>query len=148
MTPQAETEFAKAGNDPRARYYGAEAALQRGDQQAAKAALKALLADVPAEAPWRKAVEDRLAEIAPHEPPASTSTSPGPTEKDVAAAQSMSPEERQAMIRGMVERLAARLGQNPNDKEGWVRLAHAYDVLGETDKAAAARARAAALSGN
>ena len=92
VTPQAETEFAKAGNDPRARYYGAEAALQRGDQRAAKAALKALLADAPAEAPWRKAVEERLAEIAPHEPPASTSTSTGPTEKDVAAAQSMSPE--------------------------------------------------------
>ena len=143
VTPQAETEFAKAGNDPRARYYGAEAALQRGDQQVAKAALKALLADAPAEASWRKAVEERLAEIAPGEPPVGTSTSPGPTAKDVAAAQSMSPEERQAMIRGMVERLAARLEQNPNDKEGWVRLAHAYDVLGETDKAEAARARAA-----
>jgi cytochrome c-type biogenesis protein CcmH len=148
VTPQAETEFAKAGNDPRARYYGAEAALQRGDQQAAKAALKALLADAPAEAPWRKAVEERLAEIAPGEPPAGTSTSSGPTAKDVAAAQSMSPEERQGMIRGMVDRLAARLERNPNDKEGWARLARAYDVLGETDKAAAARARAAASTGN
>ena len=47
------------------------------------------------------------------------------------------------MIRGMVDRLAARLEQNPNDKEGWTRLAHAYDVLGEKDKAEAARARAA-----
>jgi cytochrome c-type biogenesis protein CcmH len=148
VTPEAQTEFAKAGNDPRARYYGAEAALQRGDQQTARAALTALLADAPAEAPWRKAVEERLAEIAPGEPPAIASTSPGPTAKDVAAAQSMSPEERLAMIRGMVERLAARLDQNPNDKEGWARLAHAYDVLGETDKAEAARARAAAPSGN
>ena len=58
----------------------------------------------------------------------------------------MSPEERQAMIRGMVDRLAARLEQNPNDKDGWARLAHAYEVLGETDKAQAARARAAAAS--
>src|SRR5215831_13478251 len=148
VTTHAETEFAKAGNDPRARYYGAEAALQRGDQQAAKAALKALLADAPAEAPWRKAVEERLGEIAPGEPSSGTSTSPGPTAKDVAAAQSMSPEERQAMIRGMVDRLATRLEQNPNDREGWARLAHAYDVLGETDKAEAARARAAASSGN
>ena len=148
VTSEAQTEFAKAGDDPRARYYGAEAALQRGDRQTARAALTALLADAPAEAPWRKAVEERLAEIAPGEPPASKSTSPGPTVKDVAAAQSMSPEERQAMIRGMVERLAARLEQNPNDKEGWARLAHAYDVLGETDKAEAARARAAAPSGN
>jgi cytochrome c-type biogenesis protein CcmH len=44
----------------------------------------------------------------------------------------------------MVDRLASRLKQNPDDKEGWARLAHAYDVLGETDKAQAARARAAA----
>jgi cytochrome c-type biogenesis protein CcmH len=47
----------------------------------------------------------------------------------------------------MVDRLAARLEQNPNDKEGWIRLAHAYDVLGETEKAAAARARAAEAPG-
>ena len=50
------------------------------------------------------------------------------------------------MIRGMVARLAARLEQNPSDKEGWARLAHAYDVLGEKDKAEAARARAEAAS--
>jgi cytochrome c-type biogenesis protein CcmH len=63
----------------------------------------------------------------------------------MAAAQSMSPDERRAMIRGMVERLAARLEQNPGDQEGWARLAHAYEVLGDTDKAQAARARAAAV---
>ena len=48
----------------------------------------------------------------------------------------------EALVRGMVERLAARLEQNPNDKEGWTRLGRAYDVLGETEKAEAARARA------
>ncbi len=51
---EAEAEFAKADNDPRARFYGAEAALQRGDSEAAKAALRSLLADAPADAPWRK----------------------------------------------------------------------------------------------
>lgn len=156
VTPEAQAEFAKAGDDPRARFYGAEAALQRGDREAAKSDLKALLAAAPADAPWRQAVADRLAEIAPDErgsAPASRRSSPsvpsaGPTARDVAAAQSMSPEERQAMVRGMVDRLAARLEQNPNDKEGWGRLAHAYDVLGETEKAAAARARAAQVPGS
>jgi cytochrome c-type biogenesis protein CcmH len=142
VTAEAEAEFAKAGDDPRARYYGAEAALQRGDREAAKATLRALLATAPAEAPWRKVVQERLAEIAPDEP-APAAKGPGPTAQDVAAAQSMSPEERQAMIRSMVDRLAARLEQNPNDKDGWTRLAHAYDVLGETEKAEAARTRAA-----
>jgi cytochrome c-type biogenesis protein CcmH len=147
VTPLAEAEFAKSGNDPRARFYGAEAALQRGDNAAAKTALQALLADSPPDAPWRKAVAARLAEIAPAEPRASTKAPAGPSAQDIGAAQSMSPEERQAMIRGMVERLAARLEQQPNDKEGWARLAHAYDVLGDSDKAQAARARAAALVG-
>jgi cytochrome c-type biogenesis protein CcmH len=152
VSPDAESEFAKSANDPRARFYGAEAALQRGDTAAAKAALHALLAEAPAEAPWRQIVADRLAEIDPSERqtganPAEASTRPtGPTARDVAAAQSMSPEERQAMIRGMVDQLAARLEQNPSDKEGWARLAHAYDVLGEAEKAQAARSRAAAAS--
>ena len=143
VTPAAEAEFAKSGDDPRARFYGAEAALQRGDNAAAKTALQALLADAPADAPWRKAVAARLAEIAPGEQPAGTKT--GPSAQDIAAARSMSPEERQAMIRSMVERLAARLEQHPDDKEGWARLAHAYEVLGDTDKAQTARARAEAV---
>ncbi len=142
VTAEAAAEFAKAGDDPRARFYGAEAALQRGDREAAKAGLRALLATAPADAPWRKVVQERLAEIAPDEQPPAAKGS-GPTAQDVAAAQSMSPEERQAMIRSMVDRLVARLEQNPNDKDGWTRLARAYDVLGESEKAEAARTRAA-----
>jgi len=144
VTPAAEAEFAKSGNDPRARFYGAEAALQRGDAAVASAALQAMLADAPADAPWRKIVAARLAEIAPGDPEAGAKTPAGPTAQDIAAAQSMSPEERQAMIRSMVERLAVRLEQHPDDKQGWARLAHAYEVLGETDKAQAARAHAEA----
>ena len=47
------------------------------------------------------------------------------------------------MIRGMVERLAARLKENKSDLEGWLRLIRSYAVLKETDKAqdAAATAR-------
>jgi len=147
VTPAAEAEFAKSGNDPRARFYSAEADLQRGDNDAAKTALQALLADSPVDAPWRKIVAARLAEVAPNEPQPSTNNPAGPTAKDIAASQSMSPEEREMLIRGMVERLAARLERQPDDKEGWTRLAHAYDVLGETEKARAARARAAAVDG-
>ncbi len=58
----------------------------------------------------------------------------------------MAPEAQAAMIRGMVARLAARLEQHPDDKEGWARLAHAYDVLGEPDKAEMARRRAGAAA--
>ena len=45
----------------------------------------------------------------------------------------------------MVERLAERLKDNPDDLEGWRRLARSYQVLGETEKAKEAEARVEAL---
>src|SRR3546814_4680303 len=47
----------------------------------------------------------------------------------------MSPEERTAMIRGMVDRLADKLKAEPDDVDGWLRLARARDVLGDHDAA-------------
>ncbi len=63
------------------------------------------------------------------------STAPGPTAQDMAAAQNMSPEDRLAMIRSMVARLADRLKSEPNDLDGWLRLGRAYGVLGQRDDA-------------
>ena len=58
--------------------------------------------------------------------------------EQMAAAQQMPQADQQAMIRGMVEGLDAKLRANPADADGWVRLIRARMVLGETDKAAAA----------
>ncbi len=154
VTKAAAAEFAKAPDDPRSRYYRADAMLQAGDPAGARKQLQALLASAPADAAWRQSVADRLAELSPGgtaaaagpvAAPAGSATAPaGPSAQQLAAARSLSPEQRQAMIRGMVERLAQRLAQHPDDKAGWARLARAYDVLGEADKAQAARAREAA----
>jgi cytochrome c-type biogenesis protein CcmH len=57
----------------------------------------------------------------------------------------MSEGDRNKMIRSMVERLAAKMKENPEDKDGWVRLERAYRVLGETARADEAAARAAKL---
>ena len=66
-----------------------------------------------------------------------------------AAAENMSPADRSAMIRGMVDRLAAKLKQNGDDVDGWLRLVRAYMVLGDADKAKDAQAEARqAVSGN
>ena len=54
----------------------------------------------------------------------------------------MTETDRNAMVRGMVERLAARLKQNGDDVEGWLRLVRAYMVMGEREKAESARADA------
>jgi cytochrome c-type biogenesis protein CcmH len=78
-------------------------------------------------------------------PPNGTPTSPGPSADDVAAAAQLSPEQRSEMIRGMVERLAHRLKDAPDDLQGWLRLGRAYEVLKEPEKAADAYAQAAKL---
>jgi len=80
-------------------------------------------------------------------PPASPRRGPrvGPSSEDVKAAGQMSETDRDAMIRSMVQRLADRLKDNPDDLEGWQRLAKAYDVLGEKEKAEQARGKAEAL---
>jgi cytochrome c-type biogenesis protein CcmH len=66
----------------------------------------------------------------------------GPTAQDVASAAEMSSTDREQMVRGMVERLAARLSADGSDVEGWLRLMRAYMVLGELGKARAAAADA------
>lgn len=72
---------------------------------------------------------------------------PGPTQQDMKDAAQMSDGDRSAMIRSMVERLAGKLQENPDDLAGWQRLARAYEVLGETEKAAAAQSQIRRLRG-
>lgn len=72
----------------------------------------------------------------------------GPSAEQMRAAQDMSPEERREMIEGMVAGLANRLKENPNDLQGWVRLARSYDVLRRPAEARDAMAQAAAVAPN
>ena len=148
------------GSDPAARYYLALADAQAGRLLEAFEGWRALARDAPADAPWLDDVRGRLAGLAgelgldmdeamagvPAAPAASRMAARGPSQEDIAAAAEMAPEERSAMIRGMVEGLAARLEENPNDAEGWLRLARSYEVLGESDQAARARTRAQAAA--
>ncbi len=64
---------------------------------------------------------------------------PGPSAAQVAGAAAMNPADRQAMIRGMVDGLAAKLAANPRDEAGWLRLMRARSVLGDAPAAAKAR---------
>jgi cytochrome c-type biogenesis protein CcmH len=56
--------------------------------------------------------------------------------------ETMSPRERDAAIRSMVDSLAHRLEGSPRDVEGWTRLMRSRVVLGEGEVAAAAFRRA------
>lgn len=144
--------------DPRSRYYMALAEQQASESAAALDRFAALLADSPADAPWRARVETRIRDLAgalgrdagailaANAPRAAPPPPPGPSADDMAAAQEMAPAERQAMIRSMVDGLAARLESEPDDIEGWRRLARSWGVLGEPAKASAAWGRALALA--
>ncbi len=135
-------------NSPQARYYLALARTQRGDVAGALRDWRALLADTPAQAPWRETLERQIATAEGRPPPAPSAAPParGPTAADVAAAGDMAPADRAAMIEGMVTQLAGRLEDNPNDLDGWRRLARAYGVLDRKADAVRAHQRVLALA--
>ncbi len=147
--------------NPRARYYLALAKAQANDVRGAIQDWVDLILISPPDAPSLTTVRRQIvaaskelgvdpgsftpsAEALAMGPSPSTSVAPGPSRENVEAAHQMTAEERQVMIRGMVQRLADRLEEEPDDPEGWRRLANAYRVLDEDAKAAEADARAKA----
>ena len=169
-----EGVFAAEPGNTKARYYLGLAKAQQGDVRGALQDWVDLRVLSPPDAPWHPVLEQQIEraaralgvdpatvepspgaaalagarapsrETAPGAPPATSAA--GPSRADMEAAARMSDEERAAMIRSMVKRLADRLEENPGDREGWLRLARAYEVLGETEKAGEARARAEAIA--
>lgn len=115
---------------PSARFFLAQAKADAGRKAEAVADLNALLVAMPADDQRRGAVEASIARIEGQ--PAAPARDP----------------QQLAMIRGMVDGLAAKLKADPENPEGWVRLVRAYAVLGDTAKRdevyAGARARYAA----
>lgn len=138
---------ADPGNS-RARYYAGLAMAQDGRLEEAVGVWQSLADDSPPDSPWQGLLHEQIARasrelgIDPPAPAAPSGPAAGPTPGDVEAAQQMSPEERQAFIRSMVDQLAARLDAEPADPDGWLRLARAYVVLGEAGKAGEALAAA------
>ncbi|THD44149.1 MAG: c-type cytochrome biogenesis protein CcmI [Bradyrhizobium sp.] len=116
---------------PIARYYLGLAAEQEGDAPRAIAAYRALLADAAPNAPWAPVLRARLAGL----------ETPGAAAAPTPAA-GVAPADQQAMIEGMVARLAARLADKGGDASEWARLIRAYSVLHEMDKAKEALASA------
>jgi cytochrome c-type biogenesis protein CcmH len=141
VTEDARTSFEQAArldpDNPRPRFYVGLGLEQAGRTAEAKAVFEAIAKQSPADAPWMQLVNQHIAknggEAKPGEAPPQV---PGnPNAEDVAAAQDMSQGDRQAMIHGMVESLAARLKENPDNLEGWLRLVRSYSVLGDKPKA-------------
>ncbi len=137
-------------DDPRAGFFIGMAEEQAGNPEEALTIWQAILDKAPAGADWAPGLAQRVEELratlgdpAPSIPLMGANgvnlpeapAAPGPTQADVAAAADMTAQDRAAMISGMVDRLAGKLAENPNDPEGWQRLIRAYMVMGEEDKA-------------
>ncbi|CAA2139661.1 tetratricopeptide repeat protein [Hyphomicrobium sp. ghe19] len=106
---------------------------------AAKAYETALKLD-PGNEEIKKALEQaKSAQIAASNSPSASASEP--VAGDTAS-------QRDDMIHGMVDKLAARLETNPNDENGWLRLMSSRMTLGEKDAAKAALTKALAAFAN
>ncbi len=128
VSERAKEAFSRAleldGNDPRARYYLGLFDYQNENWQAAFDTWIALAKSTPADAPWLDRVKQDAGQAAlalginledhwPHKEGEATGAT----------------EDQKEMIRGMVDGLAARLEETPEDPEGWRMLARSYNVL-------------------
>jgi cytochrome c-type biogenesis protein CcmH len=142
VTADAKAAFVRAvtldSTTVSARYYLGIAAEQDGQRNKAAKIFRDLISEAPAGAHWVSNVRTALARVEGK----AAATPPGPTPAQTAVAGKQLPEQQSAMIRGMVEGLAARLKKDGSDLDGWVRLVRSYKVLGEPDKATAAAADA------
>jgi cytochrome c-type biogenesis protein CcmH len=90
----------------------------------------------PATLPGRKPVPPApAATAAGNGAAAPNQTTTAPSAEDIAKAAAMTPEQRAAFIDSMVKGLADRQKAHPEDIDGWLRLANAYDKLGRADDA-------------
>lgn len=143
VSPEAESRLVEAlrrdpANGP-ARYYSGLMFLQIGRPDQTYRIWRPLLYQSPPDAPWVAPIRDQIEEVAALAGVRFTlpEAAPGPDAAAIAAAEDMSPEDRQAMIRGMVDQLSDRLSTQGGPAADWARLIASLGVLGETDRARA-----------
>ena len=132
VTKEAKAAFdrsiATAPENTTARYYLGLAAEQEGRAADAVSIWRGMLDGAPPDAPWIDVVRQGLGRL-------QAAPAPGPSKEAMTAAESMTPEQREQMVRSMIDRLASRLQQDGSDVDGWLRLMRAYIVMGARDKA-------------
>lgn len=113
-----------------------------------------LLDNSPADAPWVAPIRQQIEDVAwrageKYTLPPEAGAMPGPDAGAMAAAADMTPEDRQAMIEGMVAQLDDRLKTDGGTPEEWSRLVNALVQLDRKADAQAAYDRAkVALAGD
>lgn len=115
------------------RYLVGEMFLQGGRFDQAFRFWRPIAEDGTPGSPWVTSIRERIGEVAdlagiPYDLPKEAAPA-GPTAGDVAAAGEMSPQDRQAMIEGMVKQLSDRLATQGGAVEDWNRLIRSLAVL-------------------
>ena len=136
-----EDALSRNPEEPRALYLRGLAAYQDENFADAVAVWQRLQQVSSANAPWMGLLAENIADAAQaggivlqpdsNQPDLkqSGSNQPGPNAADIAAAAEMTAEDRNEMIRSMVDGLADKLAADPSDRAGWQRLVRAYQVL-------------------
>ncbi|GGF67214.1 c-type cytochrome biogenesis protein CcmI [Paracoccus acridae] len=142
ITPEAEEMLARAltrePTHPQARYLLGMLQLQNDRPDRAFPIWRSLLEEGPEDAPWIAPIRTAISDLAwlagqpDYVPPVPM---PGPDAEAMAAAEDMTPEERQQMIAGMVSQLESRLASQGGTPEEWARLISSLVVIGNADHA-------------
>ena len=146
VSPEAERVFETAlSRDPQngvSQYYVGLVLSQTGRPDVAFRLWDRLLRQSPPDAPWLPPIMAQIEEMAfragisDYQPPRIAGL-PGPSAEDMEAAGELSEEDRQEMIRGMVNRLSDRLATEGGTPEEWARLISSLGVLGDEAQAIA-----------
>lgn len=152
VTPEAETVLATALDKDRsnglARYYSGLLLAQNGRPDLAFRFWAPLWQDSAPGDPWTPALQRQLPDLAwlagqhRYEMPALRAPLRGPDQAAIDAAAEMTPEDRAAFIRSMVDGLMARLASEGGDAAEWAQLIAALGTLGDTERGTAILAEA------
>ena len=123
-------------NYAKARFYWALVLQQDGKKQQALKEWRILLAQNPKNLQLQMAVQRQIAAL-DKDSGSDSAKMPELDQSQRQAAANMTPQERQAMIASMVQRLADRLKENGKDLTGWQKLIRARVVLGDKQAASA-----------
>lgn len=168
MPAAAVTAFQRAleldPTDARARYFLAVKKDIDGDPEGAISDWLSLLEDTPPGAPWEMTLRQTIDEVgkidkietesriaaADEKRPGAELTAgnaiPGPSQQQIASAAEISPDDQRSMAENMVDRLDARLKNEPKNVDGWVMLMRSRINLGQPDRATQALADAIAAN--
>lgn len=151
VSPEAEgalrDALARDPQDGASLYYMGLMLAQNDRPDATFRLWRSLLERGPADALWIAPIRGQIVDMSiragveydlpPEQRAPASDALTGPSSEDIANAAEMEDQDRQNMIRGMVEQLSERLATEGGSAAEWARLIGALGVLGESERAAA-----------